>query len=229
MQPYLFPYIGYFQLINAVDRFVIYDDVNYIMRGYINRNEILLFGKRHRFTLKLEKASSNKLINKVNIFDDGNNKERIIAQLQNAYKKAPMYPKVFHMLRGIIMNKEVNLSKYVSNTIMRLSEYLGIDTQFLYSSEIEKNNELRGQEKVIEICKKLNARQCVNPIGGLELYDRNKFKEQGIDLSFLKPRMEDIRYEQFIDDFEGKLSIIDMLMFSEIKRVQDFLYCYDLA
>ena len=78
MQPYLFPYIGYWQLIHAVDTFVIFDDVNYIKKGYINRNNILVNGQKQTFTLELMSASQNKLINDIDI---GNNIEKVMESI----------------------------------------------------------------------------------------------------------------------------------------------------
>lgn len=139
MQPYLFPYIGYWQLINAVDRFVILDDVNYIMRGYINRNSILLNGKPYRFTIPIKKASQNKLIMETELNFDLLAKEKFLQTIQTAYKKAPYYEKVMPMMIEIINQQESDLTRFIRFSIEKLMEYLHIQTEILVSSQLEKN------------------------------------------------------------------------------------------
>lgn len=222
MQPYLFPYIGYFQLINAVDTFVIYDDVNYINRGYINRNSILLNGKPYRFTLELRGASQNKLINEIEV---GDNKSKLIKTIGSAYKKAPFFNGVIEIARSLIFYDEKNLAKYISNSLIKLSEYMGIRTNFIYSSEIEKDNSLKGQSKILAICKRLGASIYINAVGGQGLYKRDNFQKEGIDLKFI--RSNAIKYKQFRNPFVSNLSIIDVMMFNSKEEIKKMLY-YEL-
>ncbi|MCT7650802.1 WbqC family protein [Aliarcobacter butzleri] len=224
MQPYLFPYIGYWQLINAVDTFVIYDDVNFIKQGYINRNSILSNGKSQQFTLELIGASSNKLIKEIEI---GNNANKILKTIKQNYIKAPYFEIVFPMIEDILNQEEKNLAKFIGYSLQQISNYLILDTKFIYSSEIEKDNSLKAQDKVLEICNILKADKYINAIGGQELYNKEIFKENGIELNFLK--IELVEYKQFKNDFVPYLSIIDILMFNSKDEIKNMLVRYELV
>lgn len=218
MQPYFMPYIGYFQLIKAVDKFVIYDDVNYINRGWINRNNILVNGNEHLFSISLGKASQNKLINEISIIDDF---KKFMRMIEMAYKKAPYFDAVYELLDEIINFTNRQLAVFLQNSLLKISDYLRIETEFVLSSSIEKDNSLRGQEKILEICKLLNATTYINPIGGKSLYDKNFFKLEGIELYFIQSRFS--QYKQFGSDFIGGLSIIDVMMFNSVEKVNEML------
>ncbi len=223
MQPYLFPYLGYFQLLSAIDTFVIYDDVNYINKGYINRNSIVVNGQVLKFTLELIGASQNKLINDIQV---GNNVAKILKTIGLAYKKAPCFAQAFPMITEILLNTEKNLARFIGASLQVLANYLGISTHFLYSSEIDKNPNLRGQDKIIAICETLQADTYLNPIGGVELYDKTLFAQHQIQLFFLKGQLPS--YRQFTTDFIPALSIIDVLMFNDPEQVVQMLAQYQL-
>ncbi|WP_150464654.1 WbqC family protein [Francisella sp. XLW-1] len=224
MQPYFFPYIGYWQLIKAVDIFVIYDDVNFIKKGYINRNNILLGNRPHRFTLELLGASQNKLINEIYM---GNNKPNILKIIKQAYSKAPYFRDVYGLLEKIMLVEEENLALFLENLIKSISNYIGIDTRFIRSSNLHKDNNLRGQGKILQICKVLDADIYINAIGGKELYDKKAFHDKGISLNFIESNI--VEYAQFCDEFCSHLSIIDVLMFNDIKQIQEMLSNYKLV
>lgn len=222
MQPYFLPYIGYWQLMNAVDKYVIYDDVNFIKGGWINRNRILLNGKSQYFNIQMQGASSFKLINEININNNEININKNLKTIYMAYHKAPNFFKVYKLLQDILEKQTDNLAEYVINSIRVIADYLNITTEIVISSSINKDNSLRGQDKVIEICKKSNATDYYNAIGGMDLYSFDEFKENGINLSFLKTN--DICYKQFDNEFVPNLSIIDVMMFNsqaEIKTMLD--------
>lgn len=229
MQPYLFPYIGYWQLINVVDKFVILDDVNYIMRGFINRNRILLNGQPYMFSIPIKKASQNKLIMDTELNFSEEDKRKFLMTLRSAYKKAPYFSKVMPMIEQIIENPETNLTSYIKNSIQRINQYLDIDTEILISSQIEKDNTLKAQERIIEICKKLHADTYINPCGGRALYDHDTFEQKGMELFFLTTIGEKIHYHQYKDDFIENLSIIDLLMNNEQNQIRSFLNQYMLG
>lgn len=218
MQPYLFPYIGYYQLVNAVDTFVIYDDVNFIKQGWINRNRLLLNGSVHIFTVSLRGASSFKKINEIEIVDHS---DKIIATIQQAYRKAPYFDDVFPILINALQFKELNLAKYLIYSLKTVISYLGINTTIIVSSEVEKNDLLKGEEKVIEICKRLKASTYINSSGGKSLYTKEKFKENGLDLNFIIP--QPIVYSQFRNQFIPSLSIIDLMMFNSKIEISEIL------
>jgi hypothetical protein len=224
MQPYLFPYIGYFQLINAVDIFVLYDDVTFIKGGWINRNFILSQGVKSLITLQLQGASSNVLINQVKV---GKNRAKLSKTIQQSYSKAPCFSTVFPLVQDVLSNEEMNLAKFIYYGLRKICAYLDIETKLYLSSELNKNTSLRGQEKVLDICKVLNADQYINMIGGYSLYRRDCFANQGIKLSFLEPK--NIFYTQQSDSFEPLLSVIDVMMYNRKIKCADYLKEYVLV
>lgn len=228
MQPYLFPYIGYWQLINAVDQFVILDDVNYIVRGYINRNRILINGQPYMFTIPIKKASQNKLIMDTEINFGEEEKKKFLLTIQNAYKKAFYYEAVMPLIEEIIRNSQTDLTEYIRFSIEKIMEYLNIHTKILVSSKIEKNEALKAEERIIEICKRLGADTYINPSGGRLLYHHLDFEQEGMELFFLDTKSECITYNQRQKEFVSNLSIIDILMFNNVQDIQVLLEKYDL-
>lgn len=224
MQPYFLPYIGYFQLINAVDKYIIYDDVQFIKGGWINRNYILLNKNKYMFNLVLEGASANKLINEIAV---NGNQTKLIKIIDSAYKKAPYYNSLSPVLDRIFNYTDLNLARFVGNGINEICLYLNIATVIVYSSEIDKNNELKGQDKVIEICKLMQADEYYNAIGGQELYDRESFSSQNIELKFIK--CKPIFYKQFNGEFIPWLSMLDILMFNPKEEIKNMLDQYDIV
>jgi len=223
MQPYFLPYIGYFQLINAVDKYVIYDDVNYIKGGWINRNKLLLNGKEFMFNLILSGASPNKLINEVAV---NKNQISLLRTIQSAYGKAPRFNVVFALIKKIIEFEDKNLGKFIGNSLMQIAGYLRFNTEFVYSSEINKDSSLKSQNKVIHICKILGATEYINAVGGQELYSRETFEQNKIKLNFLKTEITE--YKQFKNDFISYLSILDVMMFNSVEKINEMLDKYEL-
>lgn len=221
MQPYFVPYIGYWQLLNAVDVYVVYDDVNYINRGWINRNRILVNGEPQYFNLLLEAASQNKLINEIEICKDEKHIQKLFRTLEINYRKAPFYAETMEVLRRILNNPEKNLAYFLYEQIICIAEYLDIDTEIVLSSSLEKDCSLRGEEKILEICRVLNATEYYNAIGGQELYSQDNFAQNQMTLKFLATN--DICYKQYGEHFYGNLSIIDVLMFNGKKGTKELL------
>lgn len=226
MQPYFFPYIGYFQLINTVDKFVIFDDVNYINKGWINRNRILLNKQEYTFTISLEKASQNKMINEIYLSTDIKWKGKLLKTIEVAYKRAPLFKLIYPLIEGIIGFEEKNLSIYVSQSIKQLTNYLEIRTPIVSSSVPYNTTSLKGQDKILEICRGERAELYVNPIGGRDIYQREAFEKQKIKLSFIKSKP--IIYKQFGNDFIPFLSIIDVMMFNEKDKISNYLNEFEL-
>lgn len=221
MQPYFLPYIGYWQLMNAVDKYVIYDDVNFIKGGWINRNRILVNGKPQYFNVQMKGSSPFKLINEIEINNSEISINKNLKTIYMAYHKAPYFSKVNLLIEKILKNQTLNLAEYVINSIKCIAEYLNINSEIIISSKMPKNNELKNQDKVIEICKKLNATEYYNAIGGMELYSFDDFRKNGISLSFLKTN--DIYYKQFNNEFVPNLSIIDVMMFNSQEEIKTML------
>ena len=224
MQPYFMPYIGYWQLMNAVDTYVVYDDVNYINRGWINRNNILISGSSYMFTIMLKKASQNKLINEIEILDDFS---KLKKQIEFAYKKAPYYDRIIVLLNKIFDYPNKNLSDFLLNSMRVICEYLNINTTLIKSSDVKKDNTLHAESKILDICKVLKADEYYNAIGGQSLYNKDEFKTSGIDLKFLKPEI--MPYKQFKNDFVAGLSMIDVLMFNSVDEINMMLDRYELV
>jgi hypothetical protein len=205
------PYIGYFQLINAVDEFVVLDDVNYINRGWINRNRILINGQPKYITIPLKEAGQNKLIHEIRIVDDVLWKPGLLKTIEMNYKKAPMFEEVFALLKSILDGDENNLSKFVTNSIKKTAQYLSIDTKIIDSSRIFDKKGLKAEERILDICIQKRADIYINPIGGVGLYHKELFKENGIDLFFIETNQ--VEYKQLrSSEFVPYLSILDVLM-----------------
>jgi len=224
MQPYIFPYIGYWQLLEASDTFVIFDDVNFIKKGYINRNSILVGEKSSRFNIELIGASQNKLINEIELLGNNN---KLLKTILMAYKKAPYFNIVYPILEDILSNTENNLAKFLGYSLEKIAGYLGITNNIIYSSDITKDNTLKAQDKILDISKRLNATHYVNAIGGQELYDKDKFSANDIQLNFIKTNI--IKYKQFKNDFVPYLSIIDILMFNSVEEINKMIKSYELV
>ena len=227
MQPYFMPYIGYLQLMNAVDKFVVYDDVNYINKGWINRNRILVNGQEHLFTIPLQDASQNKLINEISLSKDPKWRGKFLKTLEQAYKKAPFYFSAFAVTEKIINLDAEKVSDWICSSLWVLRDYLGMQVKIVPSSSIYQNTHLKAQERILDICKQENASHYINPIGGTELYDKNIFEQTDIQLSFIKSKS--IEYPQFKNEFVPWLSIIDIMMFNDVATIQGFLNEYELV
>ena len=224
MQPYFMPYIGYWQLMAAVDKYVVYDDVNYIKGGWVSRNNILMNGQAHMFTITLNGASPNKHFNEIEVRDDF---VKFRKMLQSCYTKAPYYQEVMPVLEQVFSYENRNLGAFLYHSYQVILDYLDINTELLLSSEIEKDNTLRAGEKVKHICHVLGADTYYNAIGGQELYDAADFAQQGIALKFL--RTNNITYPQYKNDFVPNLSIIDVLMFNRKEGTQKLFKEYTLV
>lgn len=227
MQPYLFPYIGYFQLINACDCFINFDDVKYIKKGWINKNYILSNSKPLLFSMPLEKASQNKSIREINICDDPNWKRKFLLTLQFSYEKAEYYKIIIKLIKDILNFENRNLSEFLLNSIKKISDYLSVSTEIIDSSSVFKNSDLKSEKRIIDICRQCEADEYINPIGGVELYSKQAFESEGIKLNFLKSGS--ITYRQFGNKFIENLSIIDILMLNNKRKIREFLNTYELS
>ncbi len=227
MQPYIFPYIGYFQLINAVDKFVIYDDVNFINKGWINRNRMLNNGKDSLFSIPLKEASQNKLINEIDVNWDSVWKSKFLKTLEQCYKKAPFYQETLLIIQQTLNVDNEPISKIIEHSLRLICAYLDIKTEIVSSSAIYENTHLKAQERILDICLQEKATQYTNPIGGVELYDKVFFEAQNINLNFIKSKP--VEYKQLKNEFVPWLSMIDVLMFNSQEKIKEFLNSYDLV
>ena len=222
MQPYFFPYIGYFQLMNAVDEFVVYDNIEFTKKGWINRNRILVNGKYSYITVPLRKDSDYFDIRDRYLADRWlSERSKMLNRIVQSYRKSPNFDAVYQIIEKCILFEESNLFGFILNSLNLVKEYLEIRTSFLISSTILIDHALKAEQKVIAICKARNAHTYLNPIGGVELYDKDRFRGEGIELYFLKT--DDLRYMQLNNDFVPSLSIIDVMMFNSQKAIKEYL------
>lgn len=218
MQPYFLPYIGYFQLIGAADTFVIYDNIKYTKKGWVNRNRMLRNGEDVTFSLPLAKGSDSLDIVERELAADFD-REKLLSQFKGAYGKAPQFDAVFPLLASIVRNEERNLFGYIYHSIVELCAHLGLATEIRISSEIAIDHDLKSQDKVLALCNALGADEYINPIGGLDLYRREDFAARNVALQFIKAKPFD--YPQFGGPTVPWLSILDVLMFNPLDVVQD--------
>lgn len=226
MQPYFMPYIGYWQLLSAVDCFVLYDNIQYTKKGWINRNRFLLNGRDELFSVPLKKDSEYLDVVQRKVSEDFN-RQKLLNQLDASYKRAPFYKIVFPLVAKIINAEQCNLFEYIHHSISLTANYIGITTPVVVSSKIAIDHSLRGEDKVVALCKAMGADVYINAIGGQVLYSKAKFDVHGIALQFIKTRQ--ISYPQFTEPFVPCLSIIDVLMFNSKKTIWSMLREYDLV
>lgn len=227
MQPYLFPYIGYFQLMHAVDCFVFHDDVQYIKGGWINRNRILMNGDPTWITLPVTKASAYLAINQRHYRDPSENGAAIVRKLRAHYAKAPHFHDTMALVEACMDCTNDNVADFNQQALRRLSEALGITCRFEMASRLDFPKHLKGEERVIAICRSLGADRYINPIGGLDLYDNKVFQDAGMSLRFL--RAEPSAYPQITAPHVPFLSIIDVLMFNTMAQARTLLDTYKIV
>jgi hypothetical protein len=229
MQPYLFPYIGYFQLMNISDVFVIHDDVQYIKGGWINRNRLLLNGGPHLFTFSVEKSSYYLNINQ-RIFTDSLYSDKLILLrfLESNYRKAPYFGSTMKLVEVILENEERNVSEFICHSLRYLIQYMGIKCYLVKSSDLQKDNSLKAQDRVINIVETVQGDHYINPIGGTELYNKEDFDHRNIKLNFIRTDFSRTIYNQFGKPFVPGLSIIDVLMFNPLEATGRLLAGHDL-
>ena len=231
MQPYIFPYLGYYQLVNAVDEFVFFDDVHFINKGWINRNNLLQQNQPYRFTIPLVKASQNKKIIEIEVADFDKWRKDFLKLVAFNYKKAPHFEFVFSWLSAFLYKKEYKLiAELAADSVREVAGLLSIDTRFNYSHAVNYTTAQQqdGPAKIIAICKFLNADKYINPRNGTELYEKEKFIANNIDLNFIN--ISELKYTQFKKDiFVPHLSFIDILMFNSLAETKLLLEKYTLS
>lgn len=222
MQPYFMPYIGYFQLINVVDEFVLYDNIEYTKKGWINRNRIIVNGKDEYVSIPLKKDSDFLHVNQRFLSDSSlAEMNKILNKIGEVYRKAPHYTQTMALLNDIFLYEEKNLFEFIKHSILKTLTFLNIQTPIVISSTIPIKHHLKSEEKVLAICKNRHAQTYINPIGGLTLYSHATFKQNQINLQFIKSNL--FQYPQFNNEFVPWLSIIDVLMFNSVDKVKQII------
>jgi hypothetical protein len=241
MQPYVFPYIGYFQLLHAVDTFVFYDDVTFIKQGWVNRNRILVNGRAMYITVPVQSASSFVLIRDTRIASEEKTRWRtkMLTMLHQAYCRAPFYHEMMPHLQGIFSYQCTSISELAKYSVVETAKLLDITTTIIPSSVAYHNSQYTGEQRVIDICIQAGASVYINAAGGRELYHKEHFARHNIKLLFINNRVNP--YPQRLQsksgvatssyseqEFVPALSIIDVLMFNGILGTKALLQNYEL-
>ena len=224
MQPYIFPYVGYFSLINSSDKILFYDDVNFIKRGWIHRQRILINGKDHLFTIPLNKPSQNKKINQIEI-SENDSRVKIIKNIENAYKKAPYFKEVFPIIKKVILGKYTHIDEMAISSLAAVCKYLNLEINYDRTSKADPNSQGKEKcERLASITKTLGFSNYVNVIN--DMYDKETFKTKGVNLFFNDHKIKS--YNQFGKPFVSHLSIIDVLMFNSIRDTKKLILSYHI-
>lgn len=221
MQPYFFPYPGYFQLIHSVDKFVLYDDVNYIKGGWINRNRLSTGKESFYFTLPLKSKSS--FIKISDIYIDAKAyevwKAKFVKSIQLNYGKYPSFEFVMQWLETALVLNSENLSNFLYQTISETCFILKIKTKIVETSRVYDNEPLKGTNRILDICKKEKTNKYINASGGHDLYFKSDFEKENIQLLFIKNKVAD-------EDFT--LSIIHNLFVRSESELEKMINSYEL-
>jgi len=227
MQPYIFPYIGYFNLVHSVDKFIFFDDVNFIKRGWINRNKIISNKSEFLFSVPLKKASQNKLINDTYVSIDQKWKNKLLKTIKYSYEKEESFPEIYSIIEGVLHSDVESIADLSSISVVRICDYLDIQRDFQNSSSISSADiSASGQDRILSICKNVGAKIYNNAIGGVSLYSKELFESNKIKLNFVKPKIKP--YAQNSNQFISNLSIIDVLMYNSKKDVIKMIESYEL-
>lgn len=227
MQPYFFPYLGYFQLVQAADHFVLYDDVMFIKKGWINRNRILMQGNDFMFTIPLEKQSQNKTIRESTVAWNADFPAKFLVQLRSAYKKAPHVDAVMALIEGVLAEKPISLADLAGNSIQATWTYLGLEKEFYFSSSLAVSADYGRAERLMEITKLFGESVYINAANGKSLYDKPSFAQVGVDLQFIQSELP-VYPQGTHPDFLPGLSMIDVLMWNDRVQVREMLTHYTL-
>jgi hypothetical protein len=227
MQPYFFPYIGYFQLINSVDEFVIYDNIQFSKNGWINRNRILVNGKDEYISLPLKKDSDYLNVNQRLLSDTWSvDRIKLLNRVTESYRKAPQFQQIYPLFEKCLNVEYMNLFDFLYSSLKEVLFFMDVQSKIIVSSSIDIDHGLKSEEKVLAICKAQNATTYINPIGGIELYSKGRFEINAITLQFQKSNP--INYSQLKNEFVPWLSILDVLMFNSKESVRSFLHDYQI-
>jgi hypothetical protein len=212
MQPYVFPYLGYYQLLHAADRFVCFDDVNFIKKGWINRNRILLNGAAYTFTIPIAGASQNNTIRQSMIAEDASWKPKLLANISHAYRKAPCFAEVFPAVEKLVTGAQGSIADMAEASLRLIVDRAGLPVSIHRSSELGLPEGIKAQERIIAVAVQHGATTYINPANGAHLYDAARFAEAGMELRFLRMNTDVTYTQQGHGGFEPHLSILDALM-----------------
>ena len=231
MQPYFFPYLGYFSLIKHTEKFILFDTVQFIRHGWIERNRVLKQDEGWQYIQVplVKKNGRSTLINDIEINNNENWQNKILSQLQHYKKKAPNYLRIISLLNDIFFQKYEDIVTLVKISLEKTLQYLSIEKELLVFSkmdlQIEKAN--APDEWALNICKAIEgATEYWNPPGGQCFFDKSKYDKSGINLRFHEIHLTE--YNQHRGKFEPSLSILDVMMFNSVQEINKMLDNYSL-
>lgn len=232
MQPYLFPYIGYFQLINYVDKWIVFDDTQYISKGWVNRNRILhpdIQKEWQYFTIPLKKHSRDSRIKDISINEQIDWRQELLGKLSSYKRKAPHYSETMEFVYECIEYKNESLSEWLIHSLKTTCEYLQIVFDYSVFSPDDINTEKvrHAGQWALEIADAVGAKEYINPHGGYSIFIEDEFIERGIELRFLKPGLTP--YVQRRGCFTSGLSIIDIMMWNDRGTIHEMLSDFDVC
>ena len=223
-QPYFIPYLGFWQLVNAADLFLIGDNYNFIRHGWIQRNRILVCGQPFFLGLEVKHLTSFKKINETEFMDfDVNQKLNTVS---HAYRRAPQFDAGYALIKKILGYPERNVAEFLFNSIKEVCQYLEISTKFIRSSEIPGNDSFKREYRIFDFCQRLGGDTYINAVGGQDLYHFDDFEKHGVTLKFIHPNLRP--YKQFSNEFVPGLSILDVIMFNPLNAIKDMLEDYSI-
>jgi len=227
MQPYFLPYIGYFQLINHVDEFIILDNVNFINKGFINRNKLSSHNGELTFSLPIKRKSQNKKIHECFLSPEYIKwRTKFYKTLNQNYKTFPFFDETMLVIEKILNFESQNLASFVTHSIKCIAETLELKAEINVNSRSYKNQNVTAQDRIINICKQAGATTYINSSGGVELYDRSVFMKNGLNLHFINSDISGLANK--IQNRNPYLSIIDLLMTLGKKKTIQLLPYYNL-
>lgn len=229
MQPYFYPYLGYWQLMDAVDEYIIYDDVNFIKGGWIHRNRIKINGEAQYYGLTIRKASQNRKINDHDLNMDEKAKRDLLKKVESAYGRAPYFKQAYEVFEKTILLEETNLAKFLANSNREVARYLGITTPIYTCTELGLDNSLKFQDRILDICQSRGYTGYINAIGGKELYGHEPFDAIGCPISFLRMDNDIVYPQQGNSDFIPGLSILDLMMNNSRDQLSDMLKRFQIV
>lgn len=227
MQPYFLPYIGYFQLIRAVDEFIVYDNIQFSKKGWFHRNRMLQNGRDEYFSLTLKKDSDFLDVRDRRLSDSWPaDSDKILRKIRENYRKAPHFEEVYPLVEQVFRFADTRLFDFIFFSLQTVCRYLEITTPLTISSTLEIDHSLKSQDKVIALVKKAGGSIYLNPIGGFDLYDPADFSAEGLTLQFHKARP--FSYPQYGNEFVAWLSVLDLMMFNSREQVIGWLDHFDI-
>jgi len=229
MQPYIFPYIGYFNLLNSCDVFVLYDDVNFIKQGWINRNRVLNSKNEVMFSVPLVNQSSNLAINEVTVANYERFKVKFLRTIEQCYSKAIHFEVGLDYVTEVLNTEFTSISELASSSIEVAKERLNLQCEILTSSEqFAHTKGMERSQRLIAMAQILGCNRYVNSVNGSFLYDKNEFSNNGVELKFIKPTL--LPYRQCnAREFHAGLSIIDLMMNLSVEEIRTHLDSFELV